>query len=147
MEKGRVLVQDNKGVFLKMFKRRFKDEFDFFESSFSTKNELANFDRSIFVVYDKFELIEYLNMDKKGSNVLVCLFNKQLYSSLLFLEEMNNLILLDESRTRAEIIKDLKLYFNKKSEAIEKTKKTVFTNSTIFQTQFHNFHKAMFFLS
>ena len=146
MEKKRVLVQDNKGVFLKMFKRTFKDEFNFFEKSFSFINECASFDRSIFVVYDKSELIEYLNMDNKGSNVLVCLFNKQLYGSLVFLEEMNNLILLDESKTKSEIIKDLKAYFNKKSDETE-IKKTVFGNSTIFQTQFHNFHKAMFFLS
>ncbi|MDR7370092.1 hypothetical protein [Flavobacterium aquidurense] len=147
MEKESVLVQDNKGVFLKMFKRTFKDEFDFFVNSFSKKVASANFDRFIYVVYDKTELIEYLSMDTKGSNVLVCLFNKQLYGSLLFLEEVNNLILLDESKTKPEIIKDLKVYFNRKSDATERTKQTAFTNSTIFQTQFHDFHKAMFFLS
>lgn len=146
MKRERVLVQDNKGIFLKMFKRTFKDEFNFFENSSSLKNELLSFDRFIYVVYDKFELIDYLSMDKKGLNVLVCLFNKQLYGSLLFMEEMNNLILLDESKTKPEIVKDLKNYFNKKSDTVERNTQGLVSDSTIFQTQFLNFQKAMFFL-
>jgi hypothetical protein len=148
MVRERVLIRDNKGVFLKMFKRRFKNEFDFFEDSFILKdeNQSHNFDRSIFVVYDKTELIEFLKLNKKGTNVLVCLFNKQLFGSLSFLEEVNNLILLDDSKTRTEIIKELKLHFDNTSEFISKSAEMKFPNANSLHTQFHNFYKALFFL-
>jgi len=147
MEKERILVRDNKGVFLKMFKRRFKNEFDFFENSFLYKNEneATEFDRSIFVIYDKNELIEFLQLDKKGINVLVCLFNKQLYNSLSFLEEVKSLILLDSSKTRIEIIKELKLHLSK-SDFDEETSEITFPASNGISTQFNNFYKALFFL-
>ena len=50
-----------------MFKRKFKDEFEFSEDSFLLKNEekSKDFDRSIFVVYEKSELIDFLKLDKK----------------------------------------------------------------------------------
>jgi len=148
MEREKVLVRDNKGVFLKMFKRKFKDEFDFSGNSFLIENEndYKDFDRSIFVVYDKSEMIDYLKLEKKGTNVLVCLFNKQLYSSLSFLQEINNLILLDESKTKPEIVKDLKDHFKKIPEADGRAPKSVFASSAIFQTQFHNLYNALFFL-
>ncbi|WP_431242053.1 hypothetical protein ACQ9BO_19205 [Flavobacterium sp. P21] len=67
MEREKVLVRDNKGIFLKMFKRKFKEEFDFSEESFLLKNEndLKMYDRSIFVVYEKNELLEFLKLEKK----------------------------------------------------------------------------------
>lgn len=131
-----------------MFKRKFKDEFDFSEKSFLLENEndFKDFDRSIFVVYDKSEMIDYLKLEKKGSNVLVCLFNKQLYSSLAFLQEINNLILLDETKTKPDIVKDLKAHLRKTPETGEQVTKSIFTGATIFQTQFYNLHKALFFL-
>lgn len=147
MEKERILVRDNKGVFLKMFKRRFKSEFDFFENPFlyQNENESTEFDRSIFVVYDKSELVEFLQLEKKGSNVLVCLFNKQLHDSLSFLQEVKSLILLDSSKTRFEIIKELKLYFQGKDVRPEKREMN-FAGSNIISTQFNSFYKALFFL-
>lgn len=147
MEREKVLVRDNKGVFLKMFKRKFKAEFDFSENSFLIENEddYKDFDRSIFVVYDKAEMIDYLRLEKKGSNVLVCLFDKHLYSGLTFLQEINNLILLDESKTKPEIVKDLKAHFNMTSGSGEGAK-TMFLSSAIFQNQFHNLYNALFFM-
>lgn len=129
-------------------KRKFKNEFDFFVNSFHIENEndCKDFDRSIFVVYNKSEMIDYLRLEKKGPNVLVCLFDKGLYGSLTFMEEINNLILLDESKTKPEIIKDLKAYFKKIPEKEEQTIKPVFTSTKILQTQFYNLHKALFFL-
>jgi len=148
MEKEKVLVRDNKGTFLKMFKRRFKDEFDFSENSFLLENEndFKDFDRSIFVVYDKSEMIDYLKLEKKGSNVLVCLFNKQLFSSLKFMKEIDNLILLDASKTKQEIVKDLKAHFKGDKEHIEQPLDSIFASSGIFQLKFHNLYKALFFL-
>ncbi|MNL11017.1 hypothetical protein D3C87_1318350 [compost metagenome] len=148
MEREKVLVRDSRGVFLKMFRRKFKDEFDFSGNSFLIENEndYKDFDRSIFVVYDKSEMIDYLKLEKKGSNALVCLFNKQLYSSLTFLQEINNLILLDETKTKPEIVKDLKAYFKKTSQCSEQSSKSVFGNSAIFQTQLNKLYNALFFL-
>lgn len=148
MEKERVLVCDNKGIFLKMFKRRFKNEFDFFENSFLSKNEneAVKFDRSIYVVYDKSELVEFLQLEKKGTNVLVCLFNRQLYDSLSFLQEVKSLILLDSSKTRIEIIKELKSHFKNKSDLVPETSEMKFAASNIMSIKFNNFYKALFFL-
>jgi hypothetical protein len=131
-----------------MFKRRFKNEFDFFESSFLLENEnnSKDYDRSIFVIYDKFEILEYLELDKKGTNVLVCLFNKQLYSSLSFLDEVKNLILLDSSKTRSEIISDLKQHFKMTLNLNKRAVEARFPKTPILQTQFDNFYKALFFL-
>jgi hypothetical protein len=112
MEKEKVLVRDNKSFFLKMFKRKFKDEFDFSEESFLLKNENEsnNYDRSIFVVYDKAEFIQFSKLENKGKNVLVCLFDKRLYGSLSFLGMTNNLIVLDSAKTKPEMINELKMY-------------------------------------
>ncbi|WP_035651063.1 hypothetical protein [Flavobacterium sp. ASV13] len=131
-----------------MFKRKFKNEFDFSEESFLFNNEkdLIKYDRSIFVVYEKNELLEFLKMDKKGRNVLVCLFNKQLYSSLSLLDEINNLIVLDNAKTRPEIVSELKQHLTENSKSKDQNKEENFFNSSIFQTQFNNFYKGLFFL-
>lgn len=149
MEKEKVLVRDNQGTFLKMFKRKFKDEFEFYENSFSAidENEAVEFDRCIYVVYDKSEFLDFLKLDKKGTNVLVCLFNKQLYSSLTFLEDLKNLILLDGSKNKAEIIKDLKVYFKeKKNFSMPNTPKVISQNLSAVKSKFNNFDKALYFL-
>lgn len=148
MEKEKVLVCDNKKIFLKMFKRRFKDEFDFFECPLVLHDEKKSkdFDRSIFVVYDKFEMINYLKLATGENNILVCLFNKQLYDSLRFLEELNSLILLDDSKTRMDIVKELKDHLKSKPKHECEIDKKRFPSTSVLHTQFHNFYKALFFL-
>ncbi|MEN2398850.1 hypothetical protein GKZ90_0003645 [Flavobacterium sp. MC2016-06] len=148
MEKERILVHDNKNIFLKMFKRKFKEEFDFFENSSVAKeqNEIKNFDHFVYVVYDKLELVEFLKLENKGTNVLVCLFDKQLYEKLFFLEEVNDLSLLDASKTRKEIINDLKLHFARIPNSASKKETIKFSSSNILQTQFNNYYKTLFFL-
>lgn len=148
MEKERILVRDNKGVFLKMFKRTFKSDFDFFEDSllYKNENESEEFDRSVFVIYDKSELLEFLKLDKKGTSFLVCLFNKQLCDSFSFLEEVKSLILMDNSKTRAEITKELKLYFNNREALFSPISELKLTASNGISAQFNNFYKTMFSL-
>ncbi|WP_157472493.1 hypothetical protein [Flavobacterium aquidurense] len=150
MKKERILVRDDRGFFLKMFKRNFKTEFDFFESSFMSDSEDENkseqFDRSIFVIYDKFELMQFLKLEKKGSNVLLCLFNKQLYDNLFFLEEIKSLILLDCSKTRSELMSELKHYFNTTSDSGLPASNMSLPNPNIISTQFNNFYKSLFFM-
>ena len=139
-------AQDNKGVFLKMFKRKFRSVFEFSEDSFLLENgsDSSDFDRSIFVVYDKAELLDFLRLEKKGTNVMLCLFDKQLFSSLSFFKEIKNLVLIDGSKNRTEIFKDLALYFKSKSEFVPKISGIKFLKPYADQVQFDTLQKAFF---
>jgi len=143
MEKERVLVRDNKGVFLKMFKRKFKDEFEFSEKSFFDHNEeeAKEYDRIVYVVHTREELLGFLQ-ENRTTNVLVCLFNKQFYTSLAFI--VNNLILFDESKTSREIFRELKTFF--KSKLDFKNERISFSGSRLLQTKADDYYKAMYFL-
>jgi hypothetical protein len=144
MEKERVLVRDNKGVFLKMFKRKFKDEFEFSEKSFFGNNEEEEakpYDRIVYVVHTREELLGFLQ-ENKTTNVLVCLFNKQFYPSLAFL--VNNVVLFDESKTSREIFKELQTFF--KSKLDFKNERISFSGSKLLQTKADDYFKAMYFL-
>ncbi|KAF2333897.1 hypothetical protein [Flavobacterium nitrogenifigens] len=126
-----------------MFKRRFKEEFDFYEDSFFEETEKKS-DRIVYVIYNHSELLNFLSHGKRGANTLVCLFNIQFYRSLSFLEVTNNLILFDESKTRTEILKELKLFFSGKSEYKEEKKS--FKPSKDFLKKFQEYYRAMYFL-
>lgn len=145
MKKEKVLIQDDKGMFLKMFKKELVDEFQFTETS-TNKNhqtQLLAFDRFVYVTYNKVELIEFLKLNKRGSNVLVCLFDKQLQADVSFIEEIHDLVLLDGYKTKKESIKDLKLHL--KNTLPSKKQITTNSNSISFenQLQFHNFFKTI----
>lgn len=144
MQKKQVLVRDNNGVFLKMFKRRFKEDFDFFEESLLYENERKEFDHIIYAIYDRKELLNFLSQEKNEPNVLVCLFNVQFYRSVSFLEVTNNFILIDESKTRNEILKELKVFFRKKLD--QKAENKSFMPLNISKTKFQEYYKAMYFL-
>jgi len=126
-----------------MFKRRFKEEFDFYEDSFFDETEKKS-DRIVYVIYNHSELLNFLSHGKRGANTLVCLFNIQFYRSLSFLEVTNNLILFDESKTRTEILKELKLFFSGKSEY--KVEEKSFKPSKDFLKKFQEYYRAMYFL-
>ena len=113
MGKKNILVCDNKKVFMKMFKKKFSHEFDFTDNAAldGIEDNIESFDKLVLVIYNKFELLEFLKLYKKGTNVLVCIFNKNLYTGLTFLEDFNDLVLLDGSKTRKEIMLDLKSSF------------------------------------
>lgn len=136
-------VQDNKGIFLKMFKRKLKADFDFFEKSFfdNSEDKIKEYDRIVYVVYDKNELLGFLQ-ENKNANVLVCLFDKQFYTSLSFLQIMNNLILFDECKTSREIFKEIKAFFRKKLDS--RNEKISLQNANIMQ--FPEYYKAMYYL-
>lgn len=132
-----------------MFKRKFKEEFEFSEDSFLLENgsRPKDFERSIFVVYDKSELIDFLKLEKKGTNVMVCFFNKHLHNSLLYFNEIKNLKLVDASKSRNELLKELKSYFKDTSDFISKIPEIKFSNSTVNQTQLDSLQKALFFMA
>lgn len=104
---------DNKKEFLKMFKRKFKDNFEFYQDSFSLCNEskLTDYQRCIFVVYNQTELMDFFKLEKEGINVMLFLSNKYLHDCISFFDETTNLKLIDASKSRTEILNDLKSYF------------------------------------
>lgn len=145
MKKEKVLLQDSKGMFLKMFKKELADEFQFTETStkINHQTQLLGFDRFIYVTYDKAELIEFLKLNKRGANVLVCLFDKQLQTNVSFMEEIHDLVLLDGYKTKKESVKDLMLHL--KNTLPLKKQITTNSNSTsrYNQLQFHSFFKTI----
>lgn len=146
MKKERVLVRDDRGVFIKMFKRKLKDKFEFLEMSFFSEEQkdLEALNHIIYVVYDKLELLGFLKQERKDQNVVVCLFNKQFYQSLSFLEEEDSLLLFDESKTRIELFKELKTLLDKNSKSDEKKGPLLKPDHSL--KKFHDYYKAMYFL-
>ncbi|WP_316632271.1 hypothetical protein [uncultured Flavobacterium sp.] len=143
MEKEKVLVFDDKGLFLEMFKKDLINEFKFSECSFLKADQIEkkDFNAFVFVVYNKLELIEFLKLEKKSKNVLVCLFDEKLHSNISFLEEINDLIILDGYKTRSASIRDLKLYLKNTSKSQEKFENYKIQN--INQQQAHQFFKTI----
>ncbi|MCP2028230.1 hypothetical protein L1276_003400 [Flavobacterium sp. HSC-32F16] len=131
-----------------MFKRKFKNNFEFSEDSFLLKNESkpGNYDRSIFVVYDKTELLDFLRLEKKGTHVMVCLFNKQLHNSFSFFKDIKNLFLIDGSQSRTEIFKDLSVYFSSKSDFVPKIPNMKRSKLNSSEIKLDNLQKALFFM-
>lgn len=145
MGKKTILVCDNKKVFMKMFKRKFSNEFEFTDNAAldHTKDQMINFDRIVLVIYNKFELIEFLKFYKKGTNILVCIFNKKLYTDLIFLEDFNDLLLLDGSKTRNEIMNDLKSGFKNTLGFKQQMSEPGFSNFYAQKSQFYTSIKKL----
>lgn len=145
MRKEKIVVRDNKKLFLKMFKRKFKEKFEFSEASFLLENinDSKSFDRSVFVIYDKSELTDFFKLEIKSSNIMVCLFDKQLHDSLSYFAEMKKIILIDASKTKMELYKDLEAYFNNTYNLVEE-KPVNSLYKKIKQMQFEKFQEALF---
>ncbi|WDF66354.1 hypothetical protein [Flavobacterium sp. KACC 22763] len=144
MQKEKVLVCDNSATFLKMFKRKFKEEFDFFEELLLNDRRRKEFDHVIYVINDRKELLNFLSQKKNDSHALVCLFDIHLYRSISFLEETYNFILFDESKTRTEILKELKKFFRSKLDFT--SEKESFKSSKVSRKRFLEYYKAIYFL-
>lgn len=147
-EKIKVLVNDEKGHFLRMFSKELTGEFEFSENSVSFKRQIetTTFNRYISVVYNKAELIDFLTFEKKETNILVCLFNKRLSSTASFIEEINELIGLDGYKTKRAIVKDLKLYLKQSSGSKHSTSKETLRVSNRNKKKLNGTFKTVFFL-
>ncbi|MFD2942071.1 hypothetical protein [Flavobacterium notoginsengisoli] len=148
IKKEKVLVRDNKGIFLKMFKRKFKNEFEFSEESFLLQNEKKSkgFDHSVFVVYEYSELLDFFELDGINTNFMVCLFSKHLYNSLSRIEEIKDLILIDASKTKTEIFEDLKMCFKNSSSIIPQFSNRGFSKSKMPKKQLEVLQRALYFM-
>ena len=145
MRKEKIIVRDNKKIFLKMFKRKFKENFEFYGSSLLEKgNESEEFDRYIFVIYNRQELTDFLKLEIKSANIMVCLYDKQLHDSLSYFAEIKKIVLTDASKTKMELHKDLDVYFNNASNLVAPKQETSLFYQKIQQMQFEKFHDALF---
>src|SRR5690348_15100359 len=100
MKKETVLICDNKSIFLKMFKKILTEKFEFSESSlqFDEKNTAAkDYDHTVYVIHDKNELLIFFKEVNIKREILLCVFDKELYEKLFFLDGFNGLFLLDAS--------------------------------------------------
>lgn len=145
MKKEKVLVQDHNGVFLEIFKKELTDEFQFVETALRDNNQtkFIDFNRFVYVVYNKSELIEFLSLEKRGRTILVCLFNEQLYTNSSLIEEIFDLVSLDGYKTKRDIIKDLKGHFKNTSQSSLIDNNSSYNSKS--QTQFHNFFKTVLY--
>lgn len=142
MEKERNAFLESNDFLFKMFIEQFSGEFNISDKN---KNVVKEFEHTICVVYNKYELIEFLNMDKNKAQVLVCLFNEKVQESLSFLQEVENLISVDRLKTTDEISKDLRLYFKRDSEVLSQNSEITIHN--MVSMRFNQFYKALFFLN
>jgi len=109
----KISVFDNKGFFLKMYKKKFKDQYDFDPDFYlpSGDNDFRTY-CLVVVLYNDADLIEFLKLRQKGLNVILFVhYNKELFYNLVYLEETIGLAVLDASGTKMEIFKNLKNYF------------------------------------
>ncbi|SHL31296.1 hypothetical protein [Flavobacterium chilense] len=141
-EKAKVLVRDNKGLFFKMFKKELINEFNLIENPLLTENqtELKDLNRFIFVVYNTLELADFLKQEKKGCVFLVCLFNKRLRGNSSFMEEINDLIMLDSYKTKRTIVKDLKSHLKNNASGFKNDVLNLYKSQALF----HGFFKTVF---
>ncbi|WP_139260504.1 hypothetical protein [Flavobacterium defluvii] len=130
-----------------MFKRKFKNEFEFSDASFLLKNEKKSndFDHSVFVIYEYSELIDFFKSEYKSPHCMIFLFSKYLYSSLSLIEEIKGLMLIDATKTKTEIFQDLKMFFKKPSNLIPKLSDKKLVKLKMSEKQLEALQRALFF--
>jgi hypothetical protein len=111
MNKKKGLVYDNQKYFSRLLKYEFKEDISFDTySNFKCFNEiLDNYSIIIFVIYSEEELFDFMKVYKKGVPLILCTFSKE---RLIKLQKIEDLILLDTSKVRSEIVTELRYYFN-----------------------------------
>ena len=70
---------------------------------------MGNFLDNRLHIYSEEELVNFMRIYKKGIPLIVCTFNKKL---LLTMANIENILLLDTSKVKAEIRVELKSYLN-----------------------------------
>lgn len=147
LKKENVLIHDEKRVFLKLFKKELSNQFNFSENSVLDNDQSEESERYISVVYSKTELIDFLRVTPKGTNILVCLFNEELYDNGSFMQEINSLISLKKYETKPGIIREIQQHFQKTPEIREQLIKSGLEASYIREAHFDDFYKALFLFS
>lgn len=148
MEKCRVLVHDKKNIFIKMFKKKFNGEFDFIDANNlnDDQSKAQNFDRALIAVYTKSELFKLLDSNTGKHDIIICLFNTQINSDMEFMEEIDNVLLLDVFKTKSEIIKDLQIHLQNRCNSSQQINRLKIT-TCIYKYEINKILKGVIFLN
>lgn len=87
--------------------------FDSFRNFKSFENTINDYLAIVFVIYSEEEIADLMSIYKKGIPLIVCTFNEKL---LLKLKNIDEILLLDTSKIKSEVIAELKAYLNKSNE-------------------------------
>ncbi|MFW0739975.1 hypothetical protein [Flavobacterium sp. T12S277] len=111
MSKRKGLIYDSQKYFSRFLKYEFKEDY-----SFDTYCNFKYFDKVldkysviIFVIYSEEELLDFIKVYRKEIPLIICSFNNKI---LVELGKIDEVLLLDTSKLRAEIVTELKTYFN-----------------------------------
>lgn len=109
--KKRVLIYGNQKCFSKYLKCKFQDVLilDVCKNIKDLKEELDTYSVIVLVIYTEEDLFDFFKIYRSGIPMVICSFNKRV---LEFLMDLENLYLLDTSKIRSEILKQLGSYFN-----------------------------------
>lgn len=112
MKKKKLLVYDNQRYFSRLLNYEFKEDFDFDvcrNFDYFKSDVLEDYSLIIFVIYLEEELFDFMKVYKNGIPLIVCTFNNKILKNM---QKIDDIILLDTSRLRSELITDMKYYFN-----------------------------------
>ncbi|MFW0739986.1 hypothetical protein [Flavobacterium sp. T12S277] len=111
MGKRKGLIYDSQKYFSRFLKHEFQEDY-----SFDAYCNFKYFDKVldkysviVFVIYSEKELLDFLKVYRKEIPLIICSFNNGILSELGKIEEV---LLLDTSKLKPEIINELKSYFN-----------------------------------
>lgn len=109
--KKRVLLYGNQKCFSKYLKCKFQDVLvlDVCKNFKDLTDELNTYSVIVLVIYTEEDLFDFFKIYRSEIPLVICSFNKRV---LEFLMDLENLYLLDTSKIRSEILKQLGSHFN-----------------------------------
>ena len=115
MDTKKRAVYDSQNYFSRFLKYQFMNtfEFDSFRNFKSFENTIKNYSAIVFVIYTEEEIVNLMRIYKKGIPLIVCTFNEKL---LLKMRQIDDILLLDTSKIKSEVIAELRTYLNSTKE-------------------------------
>lgn len=106
-----ILVFDKQHYFSRFLKYEFNELFYF--KKFSNDEDLNDIKKKfltiVFVIYSESDLLDFVKVYGSGVQILVCTYNKEVLDKM---KNINDIILLDTSKTKFEMVKELRNFFN-----------------------------------
>ena len=111
MKLEQILVYDKQHYFSRFLKYKFNEIFDF--KKYKNDEDLNDMEEKfltiVFVIYSESDLLDFVKVYGKGPQILVCSYNKEILRKM---KNINDIILLDISKTKLEMEKELLTVFN-----------------------------------
>jgi hypothetical protein len=111
MKLEQILVYDKQHYFSRFLKYEFNKKINFKKVK---NNEDLNdiekkFSTVVFVIYSESDLLDFVKVYGKEVQILVCTYNQEILGKM---KNVSNIILLDTSKTKFEMVKELRNFFN-----------------------------------